>query len=210
MKRLFLFIGFIFLFSSLSAHTHKVSSMFLIKEGDVWNVQLSASFTAYQYEMLKEMTKEEIKELSPEDIQKWIGNHIENNLSLYINDEKINFGQSYIQLGHEIKSKILLENAPAKIDAIVVENTCFLNSGSSHKSFFKVVLDKNVSERFKMVSANQHRIELDVYDNKAVPAGYVFKKIKKAALPITLGLTGIILAVSLLFKLKQRKITLVV
>ena len=209
MKNLFIFFSFLFACNNMLAHTHKVSSVFLIKEADVWNVQVSASFTAYQYEMLKEMSKEEIKELSPEDVQHWISNHLKNNLSFIINDKKVNLGESYIQLGHEIKAKILLENGPDKIDEIIAKNTSFLNSGSSHKSYFKVVLDKKVSDRFIMGSNNQHELNLDVYGGKVVPAGYVFNKIKKVAFPVSIGLIFIILLTYITYRInKQRKLTL--
>ena len=213
MKYFFLFINFMFFFNSLSAHTHKVSSIFLIKDADVWNVQVTASFAAYQYEMLKEMPEEEIKKLKPEEVQQWISEHLKKNLFLNINGKEVSLGGSFVQLGHEIKTKFLLaENITGEINDLIVKNTSFLSTGSSHKSLFKVVVDKKASKRFQMNANNQHTVKLnrlDVYGEEIVILDDSFiEKLKNAALPIALGCIGLFSIVFLTLKLKKHsKIT---
>lgn len=214
MKFFFLFANLFFFFNSLSAHTHKVSSVFLIKDADVWNVQVTASFGAYQYEMLKEMSEEEIKKLKPEEVQKWISEHLQKNLFFNINGEKINLGSSYVQLGHEIKTKFLLtDNIISEVKDLIVTNTSFLSSGSSHKSLFKVVVDKKASKRFQMTKKNQHTVKLnrfDVYGEEAViPDDSLIGMLKNAVLPIFLGFIGLFIVVFLTLKIKKRSAILV-
>ena len=203
MKKLFLFIILASLTFCAKAHTHKISSLFLIKEGDVWNAQVTASFSAYQYEMLNEMSEEKIKELTAEEVQSWISEHFKKNLIFQVNNEVINFGGSFVQLGHEIKVKLLLENMPNDVEELLVKNTSFLNSNSFHKSLFKVVIDKKPSKRFYLTTENKYTLLLDVNDDKVTLSVNIIKTLKENLFPILIFLGSILLVI---FFLKKKEI----
>ena len=79
MKKFFLFFSFMFVFLTMSAHSSDISSAFLVKKDNIWSAQVSTSLAAFQYELLEEMSKEQLKNMNVKEIEKWILDNFKNN-----------------------------------------------------------------------------------------------------------------------------------
>jgi len=210
MKKLFLLISSWFVFLTMNAHSSDVSSAFLVKKGNIWSAQVSTSLAAFQYEMMEEMSKEQIKKLGAQEIEKWILDNFKKSFVFKVNGEKIEFGKGHVKLGHEVQIKILLKNMPNEVYELIVNNKHFLNSsGLNHKTYFKTVIEDKMSERYKISLESKHMLKLtDVY-LKPVKESAMINILKNIVLPISLSLSFILLLAFLIIQTKNEKSAIV-
>lgn len=159
------------LFSMASfAHNPDASTTLLVeKENNVWVLQISASLTAFQYEIGTHFVETPYK--SPEEFQKMVLEHIKNNLEIRFNDGKaISLRQGMVKLGHETKVVFEVVGIPSEIRSVYIKNTAFKDI-SRNQNAFLLFKDGFAKDQFVLNQANAHTLQLNVSGNAFVETG---------------------------------------
>ncbi|WP_273566128.1 hypothetical protein [Maribacter halichondriae] len=165
-----LLVSIIGLFSLASfAHNPDASTTMLVeKENNVWVLQISTSLTAFQQEIRTHYAETPYK--SPEEFQKMVLEHINNNFHLSFNGgENITLDKGLVKLGHETKVVFEVLGIPSDIQSVRIKNTSFKDISRNQNAFmlFKEGFNK---EQFVLNNANDHTLTLEVNGKKFVEA----------------------------------------
>ncbi len=154
--------------STVKAHNPDISSIMLIeKEPGQWLIQLDASLSAFDQEMISVYGENAYS--TPEEFKELVINHFRKQLSLSINSNNIKFGDAFLKLGHASTLVFNLIDVPVEMIDIIIENKGFKSSHHS-KSMFKLVKEGVSDEQFKLNNANNYKVELTLVDNQLLPA----------------------------------------
>lgn len=161
MKNLFLFLTILTVSAKVFAHQPDVSTtMFVEKENNTWVLQVSASLTAFQYEIKTHFSETPYK--TPEEFQTMVLAYIKKNLELQINGLQIaSFGDGVVKLGHETKVVFEVFGIPSEIHSAIIKNNAFKDI---YKSQGTLIIAKEGfrKEHFVMNDVNDHTIALKV------------------------------------------------
>jgi len=146
----------------LNAHQADVSSTMLIERspGD-WVVQIRSALTAFEHEVKVQYGDDAFA--TPAEFKGLVIGHVEQNLLLQINDQRIDLSNGFVKLGHETSVVFELTDVPKNITTIKVINTSFMDIPRNKSAL--MVYKKDVSkEQFILDSKNQHSVKLE-FDN---------------------------------------------
>ncbi|MRI00196.1 hypothetical protein GH721_06555 [Kriegella sp. EG-1] len=158
-----LFIGLLLITIGANAHSADTSTTMLVeKENGTWVLQVSASLTAFQYEIRKHFAETPYK--TPEEFQKMVLEHLKNNLEISFNKSNISFGNGMVKLGHETRVVFEVFGIPSKFENVKIKNTVFedIQQNKSALMLFKKGFSK---EQFILNKDNNHTLLLQVKDN---------------------------------------------
>lgn len=170
MYRRILFIGLLFMAMTVKAHQADVSTTMLVeKENHSWILQISASLTAFQYEIRTHFAETPYE--TPEEFQQMVLEHIKNNLQISFNGVgDISLNNGVVILGHDTKVVFEVFGIPSEINSVLVKNSAFkdIHKNQSALFLFKEGFGK---EQFVLNKANDHTLALEASGNKFVETG---------------------------------------
>ncbi|WP_452226906.1 hypothetical protein [Lacinutrix cladophorae] len=169
-------IVFIFLFLNISvfAHQPETSTTLLVeKENNTWILQISASLTAFQYEVKTHYASYE----TPEEFQQMVLDLVKNNLEIkFDNNQNITLSPGIVKLGHETKVVFEVFGVPSEFKNVAIKNSTFQDV-YNNKSALVLLKNGFNKEHFILNNKNKHTLKLVVNENK-----FVVETIKEASL----------------------------
>ncbi|MEO9893891.1 hypothetical protein [Aurantibacter sp.] len=166
MLKKILFIGLLLIATGANAHSADTSTTMLVeKENGTWVLQVSASLTAFQYEIRKHFAETPYK--TPEEFQQMVLEHLKNNLEFSFNKTDISFGKGMVKLGHETRVVFEVFGIPSEFENVIIKNTVFEDIQKNESAL--ILLKEGFNrEHFVLNDANNHTLSLDVDDHKFV------------------------------------------
>lgn len=151
--------------TTAKAHDPNLSSVVMIeKEPGQWLIQLNTSLSAFDQEISYVYGEDAYS--TPEEFKQLVINHFREQLSLAINNNEIEFGEAFVQLGHASALVFDLIDIPDKILTLDIENKGFKNLHHS-KSIFSIIKEGISDEKFTLNSENDFRISLS-FDGRQI------------------------------------------
>lgn len=184
------------------AHNPDVSTTMLVeKENNQWVLQISASLTAFQYEIKAHFPEYK----TPQEFQQMVLEHIRNNVDITFNEnQKIILNEGIVKLGHETKVVFEVLDVPFEINSVMVKNTSFKDMHNNKNALLLLKAGIN-KEHFILNNENDHTLKLVTDNNK-----FVLETVNEASF-LSFKLLYVVLgfiAVGILLMMKRKKIIL--
>lgn len=161
MKNIFLLICIVGSIFNVQAHSSRVSSFVLAESSpNVWNLQITASLSAFQYEFMEAEPNLDLKTIEANKFRQWIIEHLKHEIKLYANGSLMTLGKSAIKLGHQTSIKIMVKGMPNNLESLRVINKSLKNASFQHKNIFKIVKNGEYSKKFNLTTDNNYTIKL--------------------------------------------------
>ena len=158
----------VFLMVALFAKAHQpsTSTTMLVEQNNTWVLQISASLTAFQYEIETHYGKDAYK--TSEEFQAMVLEHVKKNLNITFNsDEKFILGKGIVKIGHETKVVFEVVNVPSDFKTIKLLNSSFKDIYNNQSAL--VILKEGVDkDHFVLNNKNNHTQHLMVEGSKYV------------------------------------------
>jgi LPXTG-motif cell wall-anchored protein len=149
----------------VKAHQPDLSSTILVEQADdKWVLQVRAALTAFEYEIEEHFGVSSYT--SPEEFNELVIAHVQENLSILINNAgSIKFQNGMVKLGHETSVTFEVLGIPETIESLNIRNESFSNIPRNQSAL--IVLKEGFSkEQFSLNSNNNHSVKLVVGDAK--------------------------------------------
>tara|TARA_R110000868_G_scaffold118085_2_gene313399 strand:- start:297 stop:929 length:633 start_codon:yes stop_codon:yes gene_type:complete len=178
------------------AHQADVSTTMLVqRENGTWILQVSASLTAFQYQVKANNPDNPYK--TPEEFKEMVIEHLKNNLSFVFNGNiSPSLQNAQVILGHETKVVFEVVGIPENIVDVAISNSSFkgIHKNQSKLLFFKNGFQKEV---FTLNDANDHSLTLiagqDKFTEKSKESKKDYSNLKVAGIVfLVLGLINIL------------------
>jgi len=195
MRSLFLLLLFFSGISTLQAHQADVSTTMLVeRESGQWVLQVSASLSAFQYEVETNFPEEVYT--SPEGFQRLVERLMLDNLRIEFNGgTPARLEAVSVKLGHETQALFTVNNVPEKMEEVLVHNGAFRDI---HRNQSALLLLKQGYEnkQFILNEDNDHTVSLELGESV-----YQLTKPKEASMALVgLSLISVVgLATALTF-----------
>lgn len=163
-----LLIVYSLLLSSLGVYAHQSdvsTTMLAEQENGTWLVQISASLTAFQHEIQMHYPDY----TSPEEFQEFVIGHVKKHLKIRFDDYKpLDFGNAYVQLGHETKVILPLSDVPSTFRTLSVQNSSFEDIHRNQSAL--VIVKKGLASKHVVLNKeNAHTAHLQVEGTAFTP-----------------------------------------
>ncbi len=171
MKKLFkaLVIALIWLSSgTVSAHQPDISSFTIIEsQPGLWMLQLNASMTAFQYEVVNAYGENSYS--SPEEFNEMLVNYLKKQISIQVNGEEVMLEKGLVRLGHATTVAFELSGVPEQFDHVFVKNMGFENINKS-QIIFSIIKEGMYEDHFILNEENDFQINLSLNEDQVLVA----------------------------------------
>lgn len=160
----FLLIAF-FPILSLNAHNPQVSTIALVQSKEnKWNLIISASLSAFQYELKNTNPNLNLDSLNADNFQRLIVKHLKEKIKIEANQIVGTLANGRVILGHQTDINFEVANIPSDLSSLDIEHLGF-GTLKDHFCILKVITQKNESGNFILQNANNHAISLEIKNN---------------------------------------------
>ncbi|CDF78883.1 conserved hypothetical protein [Formosa agariphila KMM 3901] len=161
------FFIFSLLFMSWGAQAHQTnlsSTVLVEQENQKWVLQVSASLTAFEYQIEEYYGKSSYS--TPKEFQKLVVDYVRAHVAITLNDNQLAvLTQGMIKLGHETSVTFQLSEMPKDIQLLSVYNGSFSNI-SRNKGVVYILKEGFNREQFILNNDNNHTVKLRTADSK--------------------------------------------
>lgn len=153
---------------AMFGHSPSQSSVLLVEgENGQWTLQIRGALSAFEYVVHREYTEDSYG--TPEEFQELMAGELSQNLTLSIDNERIDLDDPTIKLGHETIVVYRL-NLPTEFQTVEMKNSFFENIYKSKCAF--MILKNGVKRKlFNLEETNDHTAKVKVEDGAFVLQG---------------------------------------
>lgn len=142
----------------IKAHEIDISTIILAEQEDTsWTLQIRSPLVAFQREVKSNFS--ESPYTSVDEFKEQLLQHLQNTLTISIDEQDLVLGQGIVQLGHESGVFFKGIKLPKNIRSLQITNNTFRSIYGNKTAFF--VLDKEANKgRYILDKTNNHTIKL--------------------------------------------------
>lgn len=158
----------IFLFSTLALHAHtpQISSIALVQNKEnKWNLVISASLSAFQYELMNSNPNQKLDSIAADQFQAFIVEHLKKNIKIEANRRFATLRNGKVILGHQTDINFDVSGMPDQLESLNLQQLGF-GTLRDHYCVLKVIAKNNSSNNFILQRGNNFSISLGL-KNKA-------------------------------------------
>ncbi|MAU16837.1 MAG: hypothetical protein CMH46_15015 [Muricauda sp.] len=153
---------------AMFGHSPSQSSALLVEgENGQWTLQIRGALTAFEYVVHQEYTADGYS--TPEEFQELMAGVLSQNLTLSIDNERVELNDPNIKLGHETIVVYRL-NLPSEFQTVEMKNSLFENIYKS-KSAFMVLKNGVKRNLFNLEETNDYAAKVKIEDDAFVLQG---------------------------------------
>ncbi|MEZ0487297.1 hypothetical protein [Fibrella aquatica] len=150
------------------AHSPLLSTVAVTKSKDnTWSLHISASLSAFQFELKNRYPALQIDSLTGDDFQRLVLQHLKETVTIGANsNDAIELKNGMIKLGHQTDIRFEIVGMPAQLQQLEVRHLGF-GTLTGHYCVFTMVMPETGRTNFILQQDNQFTVDLAV-DNTAI------------------------------------------
>ncbi len=150
------------------AHTPQISSIALVQNKDnKWNLVISASLSAFQYEAMNIHPGQKIDSITADAFQTMIVRHLRGQISIVANNQQAWLERGKVILGHQTDVNFDVAGMPHNLRSLQLQQLGF-GSLRDHYCVLKVITKDISSNNFILQKSNDFSTSLHLRDGQFV------------------------------------------
>jgi len=147
---------------ALRAHTPQISSIALIQSKEnKWNLVISASLSAFQYEWMNSYPTQKMDSISADLFQAMIVRHLKKKIAIHVNGQLGTLQNGKVILGHQTDINFDVSGMPVQLHSLELQQSGFATL-RDHYCILKVITKDNDSKNFILQHGNNFSISLGI------------------------------------------------
>ena len=168
MKNTILFALLFFNAFAVWAHTPQISSIALVQNKDnKWNLVISASLSAFQYEAMNSHPGQKIDSITADAFQTMIVQHLREQISIVANNQEAWLEKGKVILGHQTDINFDVAGMPDHLRSLQLQQLGF-GSLRDHYCVLKVITKDISSNNFILQKSNDFSSSLHLRDGQFI------------------------------------------
>jgi hypothetical protein len=162
-------IALLLLYSlALRAHTPQISSIALVQSKEnKWNLVISASLSAFQYELMNSNPNQKLDSIAADQFQALIVAHLKKNIKIEASHRFATLRNGKVILGHQTDINFEVSGMPDQLESLDLQQLGF-GTLRDHYCVLKVITKNNSSNNFILQKGNNFSISLGLKDKAFV------------------------------------------
>lgn len=149
---------------ALRAHTPQISSIALVQSKEnKWNLVISASLSAFQYELMNSNPNQKLDSIPADQFQALIVEHLKKNINIEANHRFATLRNGKVILGHQTDINFEVSGMPDQLESLNLQQLGF-GTLRDHYCVLKVITKDNSSNNFILQGGNNFSISLGLKD----------------------------------------------
>ena len=159
-------IGILLLYTlALRAHTPQISSIALVQNKEnKWNLVISASLSAFQYEMMNTYPDQKLDGIPADQFQAMIVRHLKKKIKISANKKVALLQNGKVILGHQTDINFDVLGMPEQLSSLHLQQLGF-GTLRDHYCILKLITKGKNSENFILQHGNNFAIALGIKDD---------------------------------------------